>query len=244
MYSICALKPPYEWRLESPSQQYDPLPNCYSADLRRITSSCLSFRPEHRPDALDLLHVAKSHIMDLQKSSPSALFQNRAEEKRHKHKVKASPTSSISPRIDSSAEISLNRALHQLSLPQTTSSREKPVIEKPPAPHPPLHTSRDERKIQILRTAGHNINDPNFDTGAALLWAARHRNDSMVQFILESSSAELPIVKEHRNYTSVRRVVAKRRNGKSPVYYWEAWFGYVPRALREIIGVTADKLES
>lgn len=89
--------------------------------------------------------------------------------------------------------------------------------------------------MQNLRNAGHDLNSPNFDAGTALLWASRHGNESMVQLILEAGSAIIPGTEEHGNSAS-RRLAADRSNGgKTQVYYWDAWFGYIPRAIGEIV---------
>lgn len=59
--------------MDSQDQVYDPLPDCYSADLARFISSCLAFRPERRPDALRLFGQAQYHVVPSQGSLSRSL---------------------------------------------------------------------------------------------------------------------------------------------------------------------------
>ena len=44
IYSLYALKPPYEWLLERPDQKHEPLPACYAPELQRFIANRLSFQ--------------------------------------------------------------------------------------------------------------------------------------------------------------------------------------------------------
>ena len=173
-------------------------------------------------------------------------------------KGKAAPTSSDA---GSSAVISLNCALYHLTPPQALSSGMEPRIERPAGTNPlagknarphilirrkssqsfrsPPQNSKEEKIIQTLRDAGHDLNDPDFDAGAALLWAARQGNDSMVKLVLEAGSAITPGTEEPDDRVPMRYAAGRGNSGKTPVYYWDAWFGHVPGAIKEIVGNTA-----
>jgi hypothetical protein len=241
MYSLCALKPPYEWRLERPEQRYEPLPECYSPEIRRFIANCLSFQPKNRPDAIKLLQVAHSHILNSENASARAASESRPYPRRHRHQATSLQTVF---EAGSSALISIDRALHHLTPQKPRSNDVNTDADKPPGrpsstprkltrrPPPP---SSKEKHIQNLRNAGHDLKSPSFDAGAALLWVARHGNESMVQLILEAGSAIIPGTEEHGD-SIARRLAADRSNsGRMPLYYWDAWFGYVPRAIGEIV---------
>ena len=169
---------------------------------------------------------------------------NRTEGKRHKRHAQPLRAALTSSHAGSSAVISLNCALHHLTPPQASSSSTEPRIETPAGTNPSAgknarphflirrkssqsfrsrpQNSKEEKIIQTLRDAGHDLNDPAFDAGAALLWAARQGNDSMVQLVLEAGSAITPGAEEPDDRVPMRYAAGRGNSGKTPVYYWDA----------------------
>ena len=61
----------------------------------------------------------------------------------------------------------------------------------------------------------------------------------MVKLVLEAGSAITPGAEEPDDRVPMRYAAGRGNSGKTPVYYWDAWFGHVPRAIKEIVGNTA-----
>ena len=72
---MCTSEPPFAYRME----ESDPCPviqDTFSERLRRCIMSCLTFYPEHRHDAFDLLRVAQRLPRDYPATEASACWNN------------------------------------------------------------------------------------------------------------------------------------------------------------------------
>ena len=71
IYALCALKPPFDNHMETEQEKYLPLPQNYSKRLRDLITSCLSFYPQIRPNALRLFRQIKEQIGVVAPSVPT-----------------------------------------------------------------------------------------------------------------------------------------------------------------------------
>lgn len=63
LYEMCALKPPFDapsihlLSMKIVRGVYNPVPSCFSAELRQLIKIMLDVRPEHRPDVNKILSM-------------------------------------------------------------------------------------------------------------------------------------------------------------------------------------------
>jgi serine/threonine protein kinase len=62
MYHLCALRAPFEYRMESETDSSPRIPHSFSDTLQKCVESCLAFKPIRRKGLLSLLQHAKSRV--------------------------------------------------------------------------------------------------------------------------------------------------------------------------------------
>lgn len=62
IYALCMFRPPFNYHMETDSEVYEPVPEQYSDQLRACISSCLSYYPQTRPNALRLFQQSQRRI--------------------------------------------------------------------------------------------------------------------------------------------------------------------------------------
>lgn len=73
MYELCAKEPPFNARTHIQLVQkiregkFNPLPDCYSPELKNVIGSCLRVNPDHRPDTAALIHLPIIRLMRKEK---------------------------------------------------------------------------------------------------------------------------------------------------------------------------------
>lgn len=50
--------------MESENDEVTPIPNEFSSEVRALISTCMSFGPKDRPDALEILATAQTKMWD------------------------------------------------------------------------------------------------------------------------------------------------------------------------------------
>ncbi|KAJ5110097.1 G2-specific protein kinase nimA [Penicillium argentinense] len=73
MYELCAKEPPFNARTHIQLVQkiregkFNPLPDCYSPELKNVIGSCLRVNPDHRPDTAALINLPIIRLMRKEK---------------------------------------------------------------------------------------------------------------------------------------------------------------------------------
>ncbi|KAK5266715.1 hypothetical protein LTR99_007327 [Exophiala xenobiotica] len=62
MYHLCALRAPFEYRMESETDNIPRIPHSFSDTLQKCVESCLAFKPIRRKGLLSLLQHARSRV--------------------------------------------------------------------------------------------------------------------------------------------------------------------------------------
>ncbi|KAJ6151252.1 hypothetical protein N7470_007846 [Penicillium chermesinum] len=132
MYELCAKEPPFNARTHIQLVQkiregkFDPLPDCYSPELKNIIGNCLRVNPDNRPDTAALINLPiirlmrkEKEVVDLGKTlrrreevasqKVREMEQNLARMEKEKQQIKAEIESTVRREWEVKARLEIDR---------------------------------------------------------------------------------------------------------------------------------------